>query len=425
VWDPESRLAVLADDLTGACDTACQFSRYGMRTVVTHSSRLVWDGSVRVLAVNSDSRGQNPSTAHRAVEKISRQLLNVNRTPFYKKIDSTLKGNWCSELAALVKVFQPEFVLIAPAFPSWGRTTQNGIQYVNRHPAFALKASNSPDPVAAAKKALSNLVDLLERYFGRRVRLIKRSSLRKGAKQIEQEIQTARSKGYPFLVFDAISDEDLKNICLGGGRLEQKVLWVASGGLARFLPMGWGCRLSNLADAPVISSKPILILIGSLRPINAEQLAFLTRARPFISITSQDEDSLQGRKAQTRVDLVRQALEHGMDVALNVCLSDSKRSSAQLRHLYEIFQVLSVKLVESKGFGGLIIVGGETAMKLYRRVGAHGIEIQGEVQPGIPFGHWIGGLLNGQPVITKAGGFGQSDTLLKATEFLRGGWPPQ
>jgi uncharacterized protein YgbK (DUF1537 family) len=92
-----------------------------------------------------------------------------------------------------------------------------------------------------------------------------------------------------------------------------------------------------------------------------------------------------------------------------------------LQHLYETFRFLSVKLVESKRFGGLIIVGGETAMKLYKRIGAHGIEIHGEVQPGIPFGRWIGGLLDGQPVITKAGGFGQSDTLLKATEFLRGG----
>jgi uncharacterized protein YgbK (DUF1537 family) len=336
-----------------------------------------------------------------------------------------LKGNWCSELVALVKVFQPEFVLIAPAFPSWGRTTQNGIQYVNSRPVFAQKAVNSPDPVAATKEDLSNLVYLLERYFCRRVTLIKRPTLRKGAKQIEQEIQTARSKGYPFLVFDAINDEDLKNICLGGGRLEQKVLWVGSGGLARFLPLGWGCRLSGDATAPAISSKPVLILIGSLNPINAKQLAFLTRARPFVSITSQDEDCLQLRKAQRRVDLVRQALEHGLDVALNVCLNDRNRSSAQLQHLYETFQFLTIKLVESKGFGALIIVGGETAMKLYKRIGAHGIEIQGEVQPGIPFGRWTGGLLDGQPVITKAGGFGQFDTLLKATEFLRGRWPLQ
>jgi uncharacterized protein YgbK (DUF1537 family) len=425
VWNSESRLAVLADDLTGACDTACQFSRYGLRTVVTHSSRLVWDCSVRVLAVNSDSRGQNSSTAHKTVEKISRQLIDVNRIPFYKKIDSTLKGNWCSELGALVKVFQPEIVLIAPAFPSWGRTTQNGIQYVNRHPVFAQKTIPSPDSVAATKKDLSNLVNLLEHYFGRRVKLIKRPTLRKGAKQVEQEIQTARSKGYPFLVFDAINDEDLKNICLGGGRLEQKVLWVGSGGLARFLPLGWGCRLRKLVDPPVISSKPILILIGSLSPINAEQLAFLAGVRPFISITPHDEHFLQGQKVLTRVDLVRQALDHGLDVALSVCFSDSNRSSAQLQPLYEIFQFLSVKLVESKGFGGLIIVGGETAMKLYKKMGAQGIEIQGEVQPGIPFGRWVGGLLDGQPVITKAGGFGQFDTLLKATEFLRGGWPPQ
>jgi len=30
-----SNMAVIADDLTGTCDTACQFSRYGMNSVVT------------------------------------------------------------------------------------------------------------------------------------------------------------------------------------------------------------------------------------------------------------------------------------------------------------------------------------------------------------------------------------------------------
>jgi D-threonate/D-erythronate kinase len=381
---------------------------------------LRWDSSVRVLAVNSDSRRQSPRMAHKTVEKISRQLLDTDRIPFYKKIDSTLKGNWCSELGALVKVFRPEIVLIAPAFPSWGRTTQNGIQYLNGHPVSEQKTLFSQNPVATTKTDLSNVVGLLENYFGRRVQLIRRSTLRKGTKQIEQEVQTARSKGYPFLVFDALSDEDLKNICLGGGRLDQKVLWVGSGGLARFLPLGWGCQLSKLAGVPVISSKPILILIGSLNPLNAEQLAFLTGARPSISITPQDEDSLQDGKAQMQVDLVQQALERGLDVALSIRLSECIRSSAQLQHLYDTFQFLSVKLVESKEFGGLIIVGGETAMKLYDKIGAHGIKIQGEVQPGIPYGRWIGGLLDGQPVITKAGGFGQSDTLLRAIEFLRG-----
>jgi len=56
---------------------------------------------------------------------------------------------------------------------------------------------------------------------------------------------------------------------------------------------------------------------------------------------------------------------------------------------------------------------------VYEKTGASGIRMIGEVQPGIPYGQWIGGLLDNQPVVTKAGGFGQADTLTRATEFLR------
>ena len=67
MWNEELPLAILADDLTGACDTACQFCRYGLQTVVTHFSRLNWDGSVRVLAVNTDSRKQGTTKAHQSI----------------------------------------------------------------------------------------------------------------------------------------------------------------------------------------------------------------------------------------------------------------------------------------------------------------------------------------------------------------------
>src|SRR5215831_3300791 len=101
----EGPLAIIADDLTGACDSAGSFRQYGLRTVITDFNRLDWDSSVRVLAVNSDSRKQNSMTAYQRVERISRQLLHEGRVPFYKKVDSTLKGNWQSELAALVSTW--------------------------------------------------------------------------------------------------------------------------------------------------------------------------------------------------------------------------------------------------------------------------------------------------------------------------------
>ncbi|MBT8369051.1 MAG: four-carbon acid sugar kinase family protein, partial [Deltaproteobacteria bacterium] len=46
-----------------------------------------------------------------------------------------------------------------------------------------------------------------------------------------------------------------------------------------------------------------------------------------------------------------------------------------------------------------------------------GIRILGEVAAGVVQGVFIGGLLDGLPVVTKAGAFGQKDTLVRIHEF--------
>src|SRR5207247_10341680 len=114
MWNEELPLAILADDLTGACDTACQFCRYCLQTVVTHFSRLNWDGSVRVLAVNTDSRKQGTTKAHQSIYTVSKQLIETGRIPFYKKSDSTKKGNRAPELSALMKQHLNTSILSAP-----------------------------------------------------------------------------------------------------------------------------------------------------------------------------------------------------------------------------------------------------------------------------------------------------------------------
>ena len=68
----------------------------------------------------------------------------------------------------------------------------------------------------------------------------------------------------------------------------------------------------------------------------------------------------------------------------------------------------------------MILIGGDTAIKIYRSLDAAAIRIEGEVQPGVPHGRWVGGRFSELPVVTKAGGFGQADTLVTAVAFLKG-----
>ena len=63
---------------------------------------------------------------------------------------------------------------------------------------------------------------------------------------------------------------------------------------------------------------------------------------------------------------------------------------------------------------GLIITGGATALAITKKLGIENIRILDEVQPGVPVIK-----LDHLTAVTKAGGFGQADTLIRATQYLK------
>ena len=68
---------------------------------------------------------------------------------------------------------------------------------------------------------------------------------------------------------------------------------------------------------------------------------------------------------------------------------------------------------------GLVRTGGETALAVCRALVAMAVDILGEVETGIPWGRLAGGAAPNLQVITKAGGFGRPDSLLRAVDALQ------
>jgi uncharacterized protein YgbK (DUF1537 family) len=66
--------------------------------------------------------------------------------------------------------------------------------------------------------------------------------------------------------------------------------------------------------------------------------------------------------------------------------------------------------------GALVATGGETACALLSGFGVHGIRLIDEVEPGVPLGVTVGA--QSLPVVTKAGGFGNADTLRRCLARL-------
>ncbi len=122
--DPAApRLAVVADDLTGALDAAAPFAGRGLKVELATDpaaiAQAVADGA-EVIAITTASREIPAADATAAVRAAIAALPAGTR--IFKKVDSRLKGNIAAELSAI----DYHRALVAPAIPEFGRVVQGG-----------------------------------------------------------------------------------------------------------------------------------------------------------------------------------------------------------------------------------------------------------------------------------------------------------
>ena len=65
-----------------------------------------------------------------------------------------------------------------------------------------------------------------------------------------------------------------------------------------------------------------------------------------------------------------------------------------------------------------MLSGGDTAVGVSRALGAGGLLVEDELEPGVPLGRLIGP--RPLPVVTKAGGFGSPEALERAWRVVAG-----
>lgn len=117
-------LFIIADDLTGALDTAAPFASLGFVTNVAISPQDLPAALIAapdVVAISTRSREMGSAQAHAVVAQV---LANLPQgAQVFKKIDSRMKGHIAAELAA----FAPARLLVAPALPEFGRVVKDGM----------------------------------------------------------------------------------------------------------------------------------------------------------------------------------------------------------------------------------------------------------------------------------------------------------
>ncbi len=123
------KVAIIADDLTGALDTGTPFVEVGLKVAVAIEVDALAEALTRdpdVLVVNTASRALCESEAVARIKAVLSALDDTKPAILFKKIDSRLKGNVAAESMALAGGSQRRHIAVAPAIPDQQRFTIDG-----------------------------------------------------------------------------------------------------------------------------------------------------------------------------------------------------------------------------------------------------------------------------------------------------------
>jgi D-threonate/D-erythronate kinase len=323
-----SSLRLVADDLTGALDSAAQFCGDA--------------GALPVYLGRFPAGLRGPAALDLAcrdgdVERAEGLALGASGflsegRPAFKKVDSLLRGHWAAELAAIMKTGRFGTCILAPAFPAQGRTTRDGRQFVERE--------------------------------GRECRLPldPRKELEK--RGLGVALHRASHSGFPggvdILICDARDDADLRRVVSASDRLEGPLLWCGSAGLARAMASRPPPRLPDVQG-------PVLAIVGSHHPVTLEQIAHVEQRLPEAVVR------LTGDAAGDAAAVERRMTRGGACLAL-FALAGSPEPEAAAAAIRDILEQSLSALVRPRT---LVAAGGETLLSICRTLGVSELEVLG------------------------------------------------
>ena len=236
-------LRLLADDLTGALDTAAELS------ALCGPVRVLWDGSATAIsqpgsiALDSGTRETERDAAVARTEALAPALAGAGIA--YKKVDSLLRGHVATELAACLRLGGWHHCVFAPAFPAQGRITRGGRLLVRQ-------------PDGDLSPARGDLLAMLAA---------------EGLPARPGSFDAPLPPG--VAVFDADTEDDLARVAALGRQAQGPVLWCGSGGLARALAGEARARPATALQRPVLDPRGapcagVSLTVGAGRMSSAE-----------------------------------------------------------------------------------------------------------------------------------------------------------
>lgn len=412
-------LLIIADDLTGAIETGVQLAKQGISTKVipdpeTDIQKLFLQSDASVLVFNTESRHIHPKEAAERVRDVVTKAQISGIKLFYKKTDSTMRGNIGAELEAFMLETGQRSLAFIPAHPKLKRFTRNGFHYIDEQ--LLHETEFGKDPLEPIK--ISYIPDILNKQTGITI----------------NSINPSKSEQIPLdegiLVIDCRSEHDLKitgDFLLNNGL--QNVI-AGSAAMVEFLPPL--LKLKSVKSKTLKLHRQMLVVNGSLNKISLDQVKHASeKGVKMLSIPPGLLSEFNFQKSKKLTYLLSQLkinIEAGHDIILNstrINKSQDINSSNKLHLTPEHFELISkqigfivASILKEFHLNALTVFGGDTLMGIMQAMDCESIEPKLEILPGVALS--LATVKNEViQLVTKAGGYGNNEVIFQILGYMK------
>lgn len=427
-------VGIIADDLTGANDTALQFKLNGADTNILLNQDIQEKPSSlsQTWAISTESRNVSPQEAFEQVKQATQLFVNeINPDFFYKKIDSTVRGNIAVETLSMLEILGWDAAVIMPAFPQEGRLTVGGYHLLKGVPIERTEMARDPhSPITE-----SHLPTLLKSQLGENleslVGSIELKTILDGAGPILMALNKLINDGKKLIIADSTSTTDLEQIVLAMQKSNYEILPVGTAAAAKVLSNEWFPPNEEEEVLPVkLPSLPKFIVSGSATQITATQIDKLERNEDYeenLLVIELDLNTILNGVQESLVDRVVSnlgtnniVLVHTSNLLINFDGFSDDTMEADLTKaglassITDFLAELSKRVLEKKK-AILITLGGETSYKCCNAVDANQLKLIDEVLPAIALSKNVN---SDQWIVTKSGNLGGVNTLIEILKYF-------
>jgi D-threonate/D-erythronate kinase len=413
------RVAVLADDLTGAGDTVVQFAQRGWPSFLQRSADVPPLPALAAVGQSLNTRALPDAEASARTRAATRVQLDAGVTRLYLKIDSTMRGSVAAQLAGALEAWRTvhagAFVVLCPAYPAMGRTIRDGRLWVN---GAALEDSPAgSDPVTPMRTSV-----FTELVPGAAI-------VEMGQADKLRAAIVSAAHDHDVVVVEASEQAALVTLAAVVAQLGAQALPAGSAGLALALADAWHPQGGSAARvAAPQGGGSTLLLRTSANAVSRRQVARLLEELPATNIAVLSPtlaDLADDASAELWITRLRAAsptagllvLEAPVDRIAGATLVDASRRVARL-------MAAAVAALVARGqVRTLVLLGGDGADATLDALGVRNLHVMRNIVEGVPVAEGLAGGGQGLVVVTKAGGFGDENTLVTVVRWLRGELP--